>query len=107
MQLHHLHQLIYLILEQSHLYRGDKQVNFFQSKLEKIARLNQHSSFYRGTVVNCLLTCCKDNICRIWCETIQQDESAIYINDPTTARTQRKRQHECIDKSVQKLHKLR
>ncbi|CAF4557049.1 unnamed protein product [Rotaria sp. Silwood1] len=68
----------------------------------------QTSQFFaEGTVVNCLLTCCKDNICRIWCETMQQDESAIYINDPTTIRTQRKRQTECLDKSVQKLYKLR
>ncbi|CAF0735297.1 unnamed protein product [Rotaria sordida] len=68
----------------------------------------QTSQFFAtGTVVNCLLTCCKDNICRIWCETVQQDESAIYINDPTMIRSQRKKQHECLDRSVQKLYKLR
>jgi hypothetical protein len=61
----------------------------------------------RGTVVNCLLTCCKDNICRIWCETMQQDESSVYTNDPTMIRTQRKRQNEHLDKSVQKLYKMR
>jgi hypothetical protein len=64
-------------------------------------------SISRGTVVNCLLTCCKDNICRIWCETMQQDESSIYINDPTMVKSQRKRQSECLDRSVQKLYKMR
>ncbi|CAF1387729.1 unnamed protein product [Adineta ricciae] len=63
--------------------------------------------FAEGTVVNCLLTCCKDNICRIWCETMQQDESSVYISDPTMIKTQRKRQNECVDKSVQKLYRMR
>ncbi|CAF0802294.1 unnamed protein product [Adineta steineri] len=68
----------------------------------------QTSQFFaEGTVVNCILTCCKDNICRIWCETMQQDESSIYTNDPTMITTQRKRQSDCVDRSVQKLYKMR
>ncbi|CAM4805811.1 unnamed protein product [Rotaria magnacalcarata] len=68
----------------------------------------QTSQFFaEGTVANCLLTCCKDNICRIWCETMQQDESAIYVSDPTMVRTRRNKQNECLNKSIQLLHKLR
>ena len=34
--------------------------------------------FCSSTVVNCLLTSCTDNVCRIWCETIKQADH----NDP-------------------------
>lgn len=38
---------------------------------------------------------------------MQQDESAIYVNDPTITKSQRKRQNECLDRSIQKLYKMR
>ena len=38
---------------------------------------------------------------------MQQDESSIYINDPTMVKSQRKKQNEALDRSVQKLYKMR
>lgn len=63
--------------------------------------------FAEGTVVNCLLTCCKDNICRIWSETRQPDESSVYIADLTANTNQKKKQSDCLNRSVQKLFKIK
>ena len=65
------------------------------------------SVFAEGTVVNCLLTCSQDNICRIWCESRSPDESSIYNTDINSNATHRKRQKECLDRTVQKLYKMR
>ncbi|KAL8203498.1 UNVERIFIED_CONTAM: DmX-like protein 1 [Gekko kuhli] len=32
----------------------------------------------RGVVCNVLLTCCKDNICRLWAETLLPNDSLLY-----------------------------
>ncbi|CAF0948435.1 unnamed protein product, partial [Didymodactylos carnosus] len=69
----------------------------------------KNSKFFpEGTVSNCLITCCKDNICRIWCQTEKKEESAIYtMNDASQLHGSRKRYHELLDKAVQKLYKMR
>ncbi|CAF0799637.1 unnamed protein product, partial [Didymodactylos carnosus] len=61
--------------------------------------------FSEGTLSNCLITCCKDNICRIWCETIKQEDS--FMTDLSQVRVSQKRYHEVLDKGVQKLYKMR
>ncbi|KFW80490.1 DmX-like 1, partial [Manacus vitellinus] len=35
-------------------------------------------SFFSGAVCNVLLTCCKDNVCRLWAETLLPNDSLLY-----------------------------
>lgn len=35
-------------------------------------------SFISGAVCNVLLTCCKDNVCRLWAETLLPSDSLLY-----------------------------
>lgn len=38
-------------------------------------------SFHRASVCNVLLTCCKDNVCRLWVETFLPNDCLLYGSD--------------------------
>ena len=42
---------------------------------------------FSSTVVNCLLTSCTDNVCRIWCETIKQCDHNDLLSHSTFNRS--------------------
>jgi hypothetical protein len=61
----------------------------------------------RGMISNSLITSCRDNICRIWLETIIPDDGLLHANDEdsnyvTMAKSARHKR-----KLLNKLHKMR
>lgn len=47
----------------------------------------------RGSVANMLVTSCKDNVCRIWCETILPDDGLVDLDQFDPVATQDPRYH--------------
>jgi hypothetical protein len=61
----------------------------------------------RGMIANTLITSCKDNVCRIWAETILPDDGLIHTNHEensyaTISQTSRHKRT-----VLNKLHKMR
>ena len=55
---------------------------------------------FSSSVVNCLLTSCTDNVCRIWCETIKQYDHNDPLSHPTLNR------NKCLWHSTQPSRKV-
>jgi len=65
---------------------------------------------YRGTVANMLVTSCKDNICRIWAETVLPDDGLVDSHHVDMVNSQSAqlfstRQHK--KRFLQRLHHIR
>ncbi|KAK6643958.1 hypothetical protein RUM43_000223 [Polyplax serrata] len=66
-------------------------------------------SLYRGSVSNMLVTSCKDNICRIWVETILPDDGLVnmYQFDPLAAQNPKFRTHRHKHRFMQRLKHMK
>ena len=63
--------------------------------------------FARGAISNSLLTSCKDNICRIWSETVISDDGLTYSLQEETSYTSVDKTVRHKKKFLNKLHKMR
>jgi len=63
----------------------------------------------RGAVANMLVTNCKDNICRLWSETVLPDDGLICMQqlDPTAAQDPHFRAHRQKQRFIQRLKHMR
>ncbi|XP_023930909.1 dmX-like protein 2 [Lingula anatina] len=63
----------------------------------------------RGAVGNMLVTSCRDNICRIWVETILPDNGLVDLHqfDPTAATNPKYRTHRHKNKFIQRINHIR
>ena len=43
--------------------------------------------YFRGSVANMLISCCKDNICRLWVETVVPEDGLVDLSDVSPAST--------------------
>ena len=66
-------------------------------------------SFYRGSVSNMLVTSCRDNISRVWVETVLPDDGLVSLHhlDPIAAQNPRFRTHRHKHRFMQRLKHMK
>lgn len=65
--------------------------------------------FFRGSVSNMLVTSCRDNICRLWSETVLPDDGLVNMShfDPLAAHNPRFRTHRHKHRLLQRLKHMK
>ena len=67
------------------------------------------SCCFRGSVANMLITSCKDNVCRLWCETILPEDGLVDVQQiqPHTTPNPMFHTHRHKNRLMQKVHQAR
>ena len=65
--------------------------------------------YFRGSVANMLITSCKDNVCRIWAETILPDDGLLDLEqfDPSASFDPKFHTHRHKKRFLQRLKTIR
>lgn len=101
--------LIILLKGQKIVINFIKSFSFANLKISQKQYLMIVNFLYRGSVSNMLVTSCKDNICRIWVETILPDDGLVnmYQFDPMAAQNPKFRTHRHKHRFMQRLKHMK
>ncbi len=96
-----------------HLVASDKQIHatvslpIWNKKSSHKSISNICLGFCRGMVSNSIITSCRDNICRIWTETIVPDDGLLHPVQEDTSYISMAKSARHKHKLLNKLHKMR